>query len=101
MAGGSLKNLVVAFLVPLPSILFYLSFVRHGGDADAGPLPSWCAEHPLLLANILFFLNVNVLFWLVGVLLSNHWVRTSRFLGFMTPPLFRFTVSPALCSAKC
>ncbi|OEL28698.1 hypothetical protein BAE44_0010283 [Dichanthelium oligosanthes] len=74
MAGGNLKNLVVPFLVPLPSILFYLSFVRAGGDADAGSLTSWCAEHPLLLANILFFLNVNVLFWLVGLLLSNHWL---------------------------
>lgn len=74
MAGGNLKNLVVAFLVPLPSILFYLSFVRPGGNADAGPLSSWCAEHPLLLANVLFFLNVNVLFWLVGLLLSNHWL---------------------------
>ncbi|CAL5036107.1 unnamed protein product [Urochloa decumbens] len=74
MAGGNLKNLVVAFLVPLPSIFFYLSFVRPGGDADAGSLSSWCAEHPLLLANILFFLNVNVLFWLVGLLLNNHWL---------------------------
>lgn len=75
MAGGSsLKNMVVAFLVPLPSILFYLSFVRAGGDTGASPLASWCAAHPLLLANVLFFLNVDVLFWLVGLLLSNHWL---------------------------
>ncbi|WVZ83117.1 hypothetical protein U9M48_030294 [Paspalum notatum var. saurae] len=76
MAGGNLKNMVVAFLVPLPSILFYLSFVRPRGDADAdaGPLSSWCADHPLLLANALFFLNVDVLFWIVGLLLSNHWL---------------------------
>uniref|UniRef100_A0A804RHE2 Uncharacterized protein n=1 Tax=Zea mays TaxID=4577 RepID=A0A804RHE2_MAIZE len=75
MAGGSsLKNMVVAFLVPLPSILFYLSFVRAGGDTGASPLASWCAAHPLVLANVLFFLNVDVLFWLVGLLLSNHWL---------------------------
>jgi hypothetical protein len=73
MAGGSLKNLVIATLVPLPSILFYLSFVRAGAD-DAGPISSWCAAHPLVLANALFFLNVNVLFWLLGLILSNHWV---------------------------
>ncbi|KAK3145371.1 hypothetical protein QOZ80_4AG0328190 [Eleusine coracana subsp. coracana] len=72
MAGGNLKNLVIAFLIPLPSILFYISFVRTG--ADAGPISSWCAAHPLLLANVLFFLNVNVLFWLVGLILSNHWL---------------------------
>lgn len=74
MAGGNLKNMFVALLVPLPSILFYLSFVRAGGDTGASTLSSWCAAHPLLLANILFFLNVDVLFWLVGLLLSNHWV---------------------------
>ncbi|KAG0524841.1 hypothetical protein BDA96_06G002800 [Sorghum bicolor] len=74
MAGGNLKNMVVALLVPLPSILFYLSFVRAGGDTGASTLSSWCAAHPLLLANILFFLNVDVLFWLVGLLLSNHWL---------------------------
>jgi len=74
MAGGNLKNMFVALLVPLPSILFYLSFVRAGGDTDPSTLSSWCAAHPLLLANILFFLNVDVLFWLVGLLLSNHWL---------------------------
>lgn len=74
MAGGNLKNMVVAFLVPFPSILFYFSFVRAGGDTGASPLSSWCAAHPLLLANILFFLNVDVLLWVVGLLLSNHWL---------------------------
>lgn len=108
MAGGNLKNLVIAFLVPLPSILFYLSFVRPG--ADAGLISSWCAAHPLLLANALFFLNVNVLFWLVGIILSNHWVSTEHSLPTLSfsdmPPLNSFCFPEndglsAVCSTKC
>jgi hypothetical protein len=75
--GGNLKNMVIAFLVPLPSIFFYLTFVRPQDDTLSGgipsPLTSWCVAHPLLLANVLFLLNVNVLFWLIG-LLNNNWV---------------------------
>ncbi|EYU36802.1 hypothetical protein ABFS82_14G301600 [Erythranthe guttata] len=76
--GKNLRNAVVALLAPLPSIFFYLSFLRHySAAAEAGslsPLWTWCYHHPLLLANTLFFLNVNVLFWLIGVLQSSHWM---------------------------
>ncbi|XP_051213054.1 uncharacterized protein C594.04c [Lolium perenne] len=74
--GGNLKNMVIAFLVPLPSIFFYLTFVRSQDDQSGSPSPvtSWCAAHPLLLANFLFLLNVNVLFWLIGLLLNNNWL---------------------------
>lgn len=79
--GGNLKNAIVAFVVPLPSILFYLSFLNHistGSEGDSlslHPLWAWCYHHPLLLANALFFLNVNVLFWLIGHIQDSHWVR--------------------------
>ncbi|KAL0347481.1 UNVERIFIED_CONTAM: hypothetical protein Scaly_1764100 [Sesamum calycinum] len=75
--GNNLRNAVVALLAPLPSIFFYLSFLRHYSTAEAdslSPLWAWCYSHPLLLANILFFLNVNLLFWLVGLLQSSHWM---------------------------
>jgi hypothetical protein len=76
--GGNLKNMVIAFLVPLPSIFFYLNYVRPQDDNLSGgnpnPVSSWCAAHPLLLANVLFLLNVDVLFWLIGLLLNNNWV---------------------------
>ncbi|CAK9155042.1 unnamed protein product [Ilex paraguariensis] len=69
-AAGNLKNAVIAFRVPLPSILFYLSFLHNfhdhpiiTGDGDSiASLWTWCYSHPLLLANLLFLLNVNVLF---------------------------------------
>ncbi|KAL6504769.1 hypothetical protein OROHE_023527 [Orobanche hederae] len=73
----TLQNAVVALLAPLPSIFFYLSFLHHCSTKDAdslSPLWTWCYHHPLLLANILFFLNVNLLFWLVGQLQSSHWM---------------------------
>lgn len=77
-SGRNLKNAVIAFLVPLPSIFFYLSFLNHYDSAKSpsfwSTLWSWCYHHPLLLANALFFLNVNVLFWLIGLIQSSHWM---------------------------
>jgi hypothetical protein len=79
---GNLKNAIIAFLAPLPSILFYLSFLNRiastGSEGDSLSLPplwTWCYHHPLLLANAFFFLNVNVLFWVIGSIQNNHWVR--------------------------
>ena len=84
--GGrsDLKNAVIAFVVPLPSILFYYSFLSNyesaiGTENDPkclflSTLWKWCYHHPLLLANALFFFNVNVLFWVIGQIQSSHWV---------------------------
>ncbi|CAL0317997.1 unnamed protein product [Lupinus luteus] len=79
----NLKNAIIAFLVPLPSILFYISFLNNYDSAIAtdpnfssfsSTLWTWCYHHPLLLVNALFFLNVNVLFWVIGQIQSSHWV---------------------------
>ncbi|GFP80720.1 uncharacterized protein c594.04c [Phtheirospermum japonicum] len=73
----NLRNAVVALVTPLPSIFFYLSFLRRSSAAEAdslSPLWTWCYHHPLLLANTLFFVNVNLLFWLVGLIQSSHWM---------------------------
>ncbi|XP_027353002.1 uncharacterized protein LOC113863570 [Abrus precatorius] len=83
MGSGSvsyrnLKNVIVAFLVPLPSILFYLSFLSaiHGDPSSwsRSTLWTWCYHHPLLLANVLFFFNVNLLFWVIALIQSCHWM---------------------------
>ncbi|XP_008784730.1 uncharacterized protein C594.04c-like [Phoenix dactylifera] len=80
---GNLKNATIAFVVPLPSLLFFLSFVRrHLPCSSSSPCPatttsnlwSWCYHHPFLLANLLFFFNVDILFWLIGLLQSNNWM---------------------------
>ncbi|KAK7258398.1 hypothetical protein RIF29_23972 [Crotalaria pallida] len=80
----NVKNAIIACLVPLPSILFYLSFLKNYDSAmnnNATKFPSfwstlwtWCYHHPLLLVNVLFFFNVNVLFWVIGLIQSSHWM---------------------------
>ncbi|XP_061998571.1 uncharacterized protein C594.04c-like [Rosa rugosa] len=79
MASSNLKHAVIAFLAPSPSILFYLSFLNNqshqtSSTGSLSPLWEWCYHHPLLLVNALFFLNVNVLFWVISQVLSNHWM---------------------------
>lgn len=70
---GNLNNVVVALLVPLPSIFFYLCFLSNCAASGSG-LWKWCYHHPLLLVNALFFLNVNLVFWLISHVQSSHWV---------------------------
>ncbi|XP_051150829.1 uncharacterized protein C594.04c-like [Andrographis paniculata] len=75
--GGNLPKILVALLAPLPSIIFYLSFLRRYSAAEADSLAvvwNWSYRHPMLLANLLFLLNVNLLFWLLGLLQSSHWM---------------------------
>lgn len=69
---SNLKNAVIAFLAPLPSILFYLSFINNNNNNNA--THPFCYRHPLLLVNLLFFFNVNILFWLIALIQSSHWM---------------------------
>lgn len=73
---NNLKNAIIAFLAPLPSIFFYHYFLRHYSEPNhsLSSLWSWCLHHPILLANAFFFLNINVLFWVIGNLQSSHWM---------------------------
>lgn len=70
------KNVVISLLVPLPSILFYTYFLHHNANDGEflSPMWKWCTDHPLLLANTLFFFNVNILFWFIGTVQSSHWM---------------------------
>ncbi|KAI0499889.1 hypothetical protein KFK09_018097 [Dendrobium nobile] len=79
----NLKNAAIALLTPLPSIFFYLFFLRHyrrsllsssSISAASSPLWEWCYKHPLMLSNVIFFANVDVLFWIIGLLQSKHWI---------------------------
>ncbi|XP_020213446.1 uncharacterized protein C594.04c [Cajanus cajan] len=76
VSHSNLKNAIIAFLVPLPSILFFLSFKSAYSQSPSSwsALWTWCYHHPLLLANVLFFFNVNFLFWLIGLIQSTHWM---------------------------
>lgn len=70
---GNTKNAAIALVTPLPSILFYIVFLKNP-DFFPSQLQKFCENSPFLLANILFFLNINVLFWVIGILLCNHWM---------------------------
>ncbi|XP_052170689.1 uncharacterized protein C594.04c [Diospyros lotus] len=76
MGRSNLKNVSIAVLAPLPSLLFYLCFLGHYHQSDHhhDVIWAWSYRHPFLLANLLFFLNVNLLFWLIGLLQSSHWL---------------------------
>ncbi|XP_068650486.1 uncharacterized protein C594.04c isoform X2 [Aristolochia californica] len=73
---GSLINMLIAILVPLPSIAFYITFLRtfRQSPDSSGSIFQWCSNHPLFLANIFFFVNVDIMFWLIGLLQSSHWL---------------------------
>ncbi|XP_020577863.1 uncharacterized protein C594.04c isoform X2 [Phalaenopsis equestris] len=68
----NLKNAAMAFLIPLPSIVFYLFFLRQNGRSPSSSIVA--ASHPLLLSNLIFFVNVDVLFYVIALLQSNHWM---------------------------
>ncbi|PWA75972.1 hypothetical protein CTI12_AA228790 [Artemisia annua] len=72
----SLKNVLIAFIAPLPSIFFYIYFLNHHQDNNhlLSFLWNWCDKHPLILANILFFLNIDVGFWLISLLQCSNWM---------------------------
>ncbi|KAF9600895.1 hypothetical protein IFM89_013802 [Coptis chinensis] len=83
-------SLSQAILVPLPSIAFYLVFLHHfnisksttakatygstGVDGTLHVLWTCSFNHPHLLAVLLFFINVDILFWLISLIQSSHWV---------------------------
>ncbi|KAI7740415.1 hypothetical protein M8C21_017576, partial [Ambrosia artemisiifolia] len=71
----ALNNALIAFMAPLPSIIFYIYFLNHHQTHHLlSPLWNWCYNHPLILANTLFFFNIDVGFWLISLLQSSNWM---------------------------
>lgn len=83
MGHSNLFNFALVVLVAVPSIVFYAFFLHRcdgtgsGGEENAaswGSVCEWGREHPWYLVNALFFLNVDVLFWIIGILQSSVWL---------------------------
>ncbi len=84
-------NAALSVLVTIPAC-WYAWFIKHRCPGVApGPLQwtdlqawatseQWCSlsNKPLLAVNVVFFLNVNVLFWLISLLQGSTWVSTAR-----------------------
>ncbi len=82
----NLANLLLLFLVPLPS-LFATRWLFSYFDATQIPLdPGWAVSrsiaemaalllhHPIATVNVLFFLNVCLLFWLLSLAQRSTWL---------------------------
>ncbi|KAK9743261.1 hypothetical protein RND81_03G227200 [Saponaria officinalis] len=74
--NNNLKNAILSIIAPLPSIFFYLYFLNNYSNPNhtLSFLWTWCYNHPFLLTFVLFFLNINVLFWAIAHLQSSHWM---------------------------
>jgi hypothetical protein len=70
---GNVKNAAVAFIVPWPSIIFYIAFLNLG-NSSSWEIRKWCSAHPISLLNILFFFNVDIIFWIISLLHKEHLV---------------------------
>ena len=65
------QSLVLSLFTLLPCLFLLKSELTSGNllDRCAETLGEWvCGAHPVVQVNVLFFANVTVLFWLVGLL---------------------------------
>jgi len=68
----NLSNIALTLAAPIPSI--WAARVLFSRRCDA-VLPRWaCEAGPVAQVNLLFFVNVTVGFWLVGLLQGNFWL---------------------------
>ncbi|ELR17431.1 uncharacterized protein ACA1_061710 [Acanthamoeba castellanii str. Neff] len=73
---SALAALPASWRVSLPESVASLLGLGAAGAAEVGPeqVCSWAMEHPLALLNVLFFLNVDVLFWLISLFQGSTWL---------------------------
>jgi steroid 5-alpha reductase family enzyme len=82
----NLTNLAVALWVPIPAFVFTIGLFRwfEGGSLPPDPGLGWPASldetaalllhHPLLTANLLFFLFVDLQFWMISLIQRSSWL---------------------------
>lgn len=70
---GNVKNAALALIVPWPSIIFYIAFLKLA-NSSSREIWKWCSGHPISLLNILFFFNVDVIFWIISLLQNSTWL---------------------------
>ncbi len=82
----NLRNAALAAIVPLPAILFYLSFLHlcpNGSNEEENQvLDQWglrvCKlgeNHPIAFLNIIVFFCFSLLFWIISLFQQSTWVR--------------------------
>ena len=71
----TLTNLALLILAPAPSFLYYAHCGANTINQDPHGLCTWSHLHPLILVNVLFFVNVCVIFWVLSLLQGSTWVH--------------------------
>lgn len=73
----NLGNALLAVCVPLPSFLFYTAILHACPLQPHGlwqRVCSFSSQHPLALINLLFFFNVDLLFWIISLVQQSTWL---------------------------
>ncbi len=79
---GTAINVILLVVVPLPSIAIAIASHTWCADhhvqtfGDHNPMELWCSAYnqPLLALNVLFYVNVCVLFWIIKLIQRSTWV---------------------------
>ena len=67
-------NLCLLVLAPAPSVLYCALCGADTTSQDPHGLCTWSHLHPLTLVNVLVFVNVCVIFWVLSLLQGSTWV---------------------------
>lgn len=80
----NIANAALVVVVAIPALIFHFAFLYHcPGEAQHeeksnaklwSGVCGWGREHPLGLVNVVFFLNVDVLFWFISLAQGSTWV---------------------------
>jgi steroid 5-alpha reductase family enzyme len=82
----NLLNALLVLMVPLPAVLCaWLLFDRFPADSipaapawtevdSADQLAAWLLHHPLVAANVFYFVFVNLVFWLIAIVQRSSWL---------------------------
>ena len=80
----NIRNAAIATVVPIPALLFHYSFLNYCPNGTRtgqnmflqswGDVCAWGREHPIGLLNVVFLVNVDVLFWLISLVQRSTWV---------------------------
>lgn len=80
----NIANAALVVVVAIPALIFHFAFLYHcPGEAQHeeksnaklwSGVCGWGREHPLGLVNVVFFLNVDVLFWFISLAQGSTWL---------------------------
>ena len=107
-AHTSSRNLVNAFLcfvALVPSVVLAKHWMTGCRPSPEMVVPSFCPlpdsefADPLVQVNVLYFLNVSIGFWIVGLVQQSFWVSQSDKCAIHSTPVLPLTDTPLYSAA--